>query len=161
MRTIIDVIKEKTVEVGNCLEWTGYCCRGTPKTSVGGKGIAVRKLIAQRSGMNTDGKLVTNKCNNSRCVKPEHLVLMTKKDFHSHISKNKIDQKALSRRSKLSMAARSRAKLTPEIAAEIRASTETQEQIAKRFGICKRTVGSIQHGITWRDYGMFSQLWRV
>lgn len=158
-KNILDIIKLKTVEVGDCLEWTGYYNKKTPATSIGGRGMTVRSLVALRLGMNIEGKLVTNRCCNTNCVNPEHLVVMTKSKFHSHVSKNKVDQTALARRIKLSKSVRKRSKLTPEIAQQIRSHPESEEKTAAIFGVCKRTVGSIRRGETWRDYGMFSQLW--
>jgi len=158
-KTILDVIKTKTIEVGDCMEWTGYINGRTPFSSTGGKGIPVRSLVALRLGMDTKGKIVTNCCNNILCVNPAHLKLMGKSEFHSYVGKYRVDQTVLSRRIKISVAVRKRAKLTPEIAAKIRLETGTQEQIAKIYGVCKRTIGNIQRNETWRDYGMFGQLW--
>lgn len=158
-KTILDVLPEKTVEVGDCLEWTGYVNGKTPATSVGGIGISVRALIAKRLGWPIEGKLVTNKCANHLCVKPEHLVLMTKSQFHSHVSKHMVDQQALTRRMKLSKSVRQRSKLTKEQADAIKAHTGKQKDIAKEFGVCVATVQRIRSGITWRDFGMFGQLW--
>jgi predicted XRE-type DNA-binding protein len=159
MRNILDIIKEKTVEVGDCMEWTGYYNRRTPATTIAGRGISVRSLVALRLGMPTDGKMVTNRCCNINCVNPEHLVLMTKSQFHSHVSKHRLDQTSLSRRMKISKAVRKRSKLTAEIAAQIRSHPGKQSEIAEQFGVCKKTVYVIRAGITWRDYGMFAQLW--
>lgn len=159
MRTILDVIKEKTIEVGNCMEWQGYVNGRTPFTSIGGRGIPVRSLVALRLGMKTEGKIVTNCCNNVLCVAPAHLKIMGKSEFHSYMGKHRIDQQAIARRMKISVAVRKRAKLTPEIAAKIRVEPGTQEEIAKIYGVCKRTIGNIKRGEIWRDYGMFGQLW--
>lgn len=158
-KTILDVLQEKTVEVGDCLEWTGYLNRKTPATSVGGIGVSVRALVAKRLGWPIKGNLVTNRCCNMLCVKPEHLVLMTKSQFHSHVSKHRVDQQSLSRRMKLSKAVRKRSKLTKEQADAIKAHPGKQKEIAKEFGVCVATVQRIRSGITWRDFGMFGQLW--
>ena len=158
-KTILDVIKHKTVEVGECMEWTGYVNGRTPFTSIDGRGIPVRALVALRLGMKTGGKIVTNCCNNVLCVNPDHIKLMGKSQFHSQMGKTRIDQQAIARRMKISAAVRKRAKLTPEIVAKIRLERGTQEEIGKIYGVCKRTIGNIQRGETWRDYGMFSQLW--
>jgi len=158
-KNILDIIKEKSVEVGDCMEWTGYYNKRTPATTIAGRGMSVRSLVALRLGMQIEGKVVTNKCCNTSCVNPEHLVLMTRSQFHSHVSTHRLDQTALARRIKISKAVRKRSKLTAEIAAQIRAHTGKQDEIAAEFGVCKKTVYVIRAGITWRDYGMFSQLW--
>lgn len=158
-RTILEVLQEKTVEVGDCLEWTGYCNKKTPATSVGGKGIAVRALVAKRMGWNIEGKMVTNKCGNHLCVKPEHLVMMTKSKFHAHVTKTKVDHTALARLMKLSAAVRQRSKLTLEQAQAIRNHPGPERVICEEFGVCKATVSRIRTGRQWKDYGMFSQLW--
>lgn len=158
-KNILEIIKEKTVEVGDCLEWTGYFNGKTPSTSTGGRGIGVRNLVALRLGWSVEGKVVTNRCCNTNCVNPEHLVLMTKSQFHKHVSTHRIDQRALSRRMKLSKSVRQRSKLTKEQADAIKVHPGTQKVIAKEFGVCVATVQRIRSGITWRDYGMFGQLW--
>ena len=160
-RTILDVIKYKTVEVDGCMNWTGYVNGKTPSTSIGGRGMSVRGLIALRLGIDAKGKVVTNSCGNNLCVRPEHIKLMDKGKFHSYISKTKVDSQAWSRRAKLSAAVRKRSKLTAEIAAQIRAEQITHKQIAEKYGVCKSTVDRIRRGESWRDYGMFGQLWRT
>ena len=160
-RTILEVLQEKTVEVGDCLEWTGYCNGKTPATSVGGVGIAVRALVAKRMGWDIEGKMITNKCGNHLCVKPEHLKSMEKSEFHAHISTTKIDHRALARVTKLSASVRKRSKLTLEQAQAIRHHPGPERVIAKEFGVCKATVSRIRTGKQWRDYGMFAQLWRT
>lgn len=159
MKTILDVIKEKSIEVGDCLEWQGYCNGKTPCTSTGGVGIGVRKLVAIRLGMKVQGKLVTNRCGNNLCVKPEHLVLMFKSNFHSKMARTKIDHGSIQRRMKLSASARKRSKITAKIAAEIRDEPGTYKAVGIKFGVCAKTGQNIKHGETWRDYGMFGQLW--
>lgn len=158
-KNILDRLHEKTVEVGECLEWTGYVNKKTPATSIGGKGMAVRSLIAMRLGWNTEGKMVTNCCGNNLCVNPDHLKMMTKSKFHSHITKTKIDQQALSRRLKISKAVRQRSKLTLEQATAIRNHPGPERVIVEEFGVNKSTVSNIRTGKTWKDYGMFAQLW--
>lgn len=158
-KTILDVIKEKTVEVGDCMEWTGYCNGRVPSTSVGGRGMSVRSLVALRLGWPIDGKVVTNRCGNHLCVNPDHLRMMTKSQFHTYVTQTKIDQQALSRRMKLSKSVRQRSKLTLEQAQAIKAHPGPHHVIAKEFGVCMATVSSIRTGKTWRDFGMFAQLW--
>ena len=160
-KTILEVLQEKTVEVGDCLEWTGYCNGKTPATSVGGVGIAVRALVAKRMGWDIEGKMITNKCGNHLCVKLEHLKSMDKSEFHAHISTTKIDHRALARVTKLSASVRKRSKLTLEQAQAIRHHPGPERVIAKEFGVCKATVSRIRTGKQWRDYGMFAQLWRT
>ena len=158
-KTILDVLQEKTVEVGECLEWTGYCNKKTPATSIGGRGMSVRSLVAMRLGWPIEGMMVTNKCNNPLCVKPEHLRMMTKSAFHSHVGKHRVEQQALARRIKLSVAVRKRSKLTIEQVNAIKAHPGPERVIVEEFGVCKSTVSNIRTGKTWKDYGMFSQLW--
>jgi hypothetical protein len=158
-KTILDRLQDKTVEVGDCLEWTGYVNGKTPATSVGGTGIAVRSLIALRLGWDTQGKIVTNCCGNNLCVNPDHLKMMTKSKFHSHIAKTKVDAQALSRRMKISRAVRQRSKLTLEQANAIRNHPGPERVIVEEFGVNKTTVSRIRNGHTWKEYGMFGQLW--
>jgi predicted XRE-type DNA-binding protein len=56
------------------------------------------------------------------------------------------------RKSKISIMARHRAKLTVEMAEEIRQAEGKQRDIAKRFGVSQATVSVIKRGLAWRDY---------
>lgn len=151
MRTIVDVIKDKTIEVGDCMEWTGYvhAC-GYPQTSTGGKPITVRRLLAIRLGMNPGKRVVTNSCGNRMCVAPHHLLMTTRKARSTQIIKmaNQSPKMRLMRHA----ASRRKSKLTYADVVDIRSiEGKTQEQIAQMYGISQRAVWNILHYKSWKD----------
>lgn len=150
-KTIVDVIKEKTIEVGDCMEWTGYVhiC-GYPQTSTGGKPITVRRLLAIRLGMNPGKRVVTNSCGNRMCVAPHHLLMTTRKARSTQIIKmaNQSPKMRLMRHA----ASRRKSKLTYADVVDIRSiEGKTQEQIAQMYGVSQRAVWNILNYRTWKD----------
>lgn len=150
-KTIIDVIKEKTIEVGDCMEWTGYVhiC-GYPQTSTGGKPITVRRLLAIRLGMNPGKRVVTNSCGNRLCVAPDHLLMTTRKARSAQIFRlaNQNPKFKLKRH----IFTRKKSKLTYADAVAIRSiEGKTQEQIANMYGISQRAVWNILNYKSWKD----------
>lgn len=82
-----------------------------------------------------DGKWVLHRCNNTRCVNPDHLYLGDHKE--------NMDDMARSKRA-------SQRKLTTEQVLEIRASAEPQRVIAARLGTTQKTVWQIRAGHRYR-----------
>lgn len=152
MRTIVDVIKEKTIEVGDCMEWTGYCHvnTGYPQTSNGGRPIAVRRLLAIRLGMNPGKRIVTNSCCNKLCVAPHHLIMTTRKAKSAQIFRlANLNQKLRLKRHAFT---RKKSKLTYADVVDIRSiEGKTQEQIAQMYGVSQRAVWNILNYRTWKD----------
>lgn len=90
-----------------------------------------------------DGKFVCHKCDNRRCVNPDHLFLGTNAD-------NMRDMVKKGRSNKNSGEKHGRAKLTWEIVKEIRNSRETQVYLAQRYGIDQSTVSDIMTNKIWK-----------
>ena len=79
------------------------------------------------------GMLVCHRCNNPACVRPDHLYLGTN-------TENMRDRNRIGKQGK---------KLTPELAAQIRADTGKPTEIARRFGITYGMVWLIKKGLCW------------
>lgn len=135
---------------------TGYGCM-----SVGGNRLVDSHRLAYElahGAVPLPGLCVTHSCDNRACCNPAHLSVGTKKDNHD-------DMKARDRVTKpgdLSETVRAKRdsvglpgqKLTREMVEEIRrehASGATQTALAKRYGVCRSTIGRIVHGERWID----------
>lgn len=119
----------------------------------------VRRALAQHMGKAITNKLVTCKCRNELCVNPDHLLVVTRKRLQEMVTKERKYTSNPVRMQKLATKARAHAKLTPELAAEIREADGSQREIAARYGISQATVSVIKRGVTWRDYSNpFAQL---
>jgi len=91
------------------------------------------------------GECVLHRCDNPPCVNPLHLFPGTQAD-------NVADMHAKGRARKRGLPGEShhQAKLTGADVAAIRASTEPQRVLARRFGVGQSQVWRIKHGRSWR-----------
>lgn len=144
-KTILDVIKVKSVENGDCLEWTGYYnANGTPTTGMNGIPTTVRRLAAIRLGMDVTDKVVMMTCRDKRCVNPKHIELMSRSQackITGALSLSSMDM-----RIKNKIRNHNRAKLTSDQVAVIRDSAKTQRVLAKEYGVDQAIIGRIKRG---------------
>ena len=97
-------------------------------------------------------------CGEKLCVNPKHLIQSTTKKIAIAAAKRGA-WKGVVRRSKISAAMRKRAKLTMEMALEIRMSKESGTVLAKRYSINRSLVNSIKRNEAWQDhYNPFAAL---
>lgn len=75
MKKLEDILKH-TVEVNGCLEWTRcFNTDGYPRMAwLGSTNGKVHRIVAELSGQDVVGKVVRHKCDNPKCINPEHLV---------------------------------------------------------------------------------------
>lgn len=159
--TIIDMIKERTIEIGDCWEWQGalQSCGTTPTIRHKNRTMAVRRLIMEVQGYALESKVATCTCGNHLCVNPEHIEVITRKKLTKRVASQIRRSVSVIRMAKISSVARQHAKLNEQLAEEIRQAEGTQREIAKRFKVSQATVSVIKRGLTWRDYNNpFAQL---
>lgn len=92
------------------------------------------------------GLCVLHKCDNRRCVNPNHLFLGTRVD-------NNKDRHAKGREKPCKGSTNGRAKITEEQAVEIRSlqrSGWTYTQLMVKYGLSKSMIGNIVQGKAWR-----------
>jgi len=83
------------------------------------------------------------KCTNHKCVNPAHIRVGTQRDKWEHIKESGWMQGDPLRQALNTRIKRSASKLTPHVE-EIRSSSETAEDIAKRLGCCSAAVRHIR-----------------
>lgn len=154
MNDLITQIRKHIVEEGDCWNWTGALqSTGTvPTMNYKRKVGAVRRFILMEQGVDLSKRLATYTCGNPMCVNPEHVAPATRRAVQVRSAKELGYQANPVRRKKLADNARKRAKLTPELARQVREADGTQDQIAEQFGISQATVSVIKRGKTWKDY---------
>jgi predicted XRE-type DNA-binding protein len=155
MQQLIEMIRSRCEEVGDCWEWQGYThvVSGMPVMSYQGRNNRVRRVLAMGLGMNCCGKVVTNTCRNMLCVNPEHLQLMLRQSFNRRNAKEHAGLYINpAHRAKKAKIMRARSRLTPEIVEAIRNDPRPQRVIAEAYGTTQPTVSHIKRGHTWRDY---------
>lgn len=138
--------KAEKVKSG-CWEWLGSERRRG--RGYGQMKIAQKSYFAHRvsyeifCGPIDDGKFVCHRCDNPKCVNPDHLFLGTHQD-------NVDDQVAKGRQVKGTV--NGRAKLTEDDVLAIRAAEGVlQKDLAAQFGISRQQVSNIRNGILWAD----------
>ncbi len=148
-------------EVGECWVWTGstqWNCQ-TPILRWGKNCFGVRRLLAVAQGLDVQSRLATCRCGQILCVRPEHLLLVTRKQLQQRTAA-RTDYAAY--RAVYCASARKRAKkLNEELARQIREAEGRQADIAAAFGVSQHTVSMIKRGRMWRDYSNpFLQLFK-
>lgn len=81
MKTL-EKILSYTQENNGCLEWT-RCFNTDGYPRMGWKGSSngkVHRIVAELSGQDVEGKIVRHKCDNPKCINPEHLITGTVAD---------------------------------------------------------------------------------
>jgi hypothetical protein len=142
----LESLMARTVEVGDCLEWTGYFQNGSPFVVSGGVKWLVRRLIRHLEGqVLSSGVHMGTHCDNQKCIKSEHLAERSKTRHMSMIAR-KVDYQHPLRISKLQKAAESRRVLSDENLNLIRLDTRSCAAIANDFGVSKSLIANIRRG---------------
>lgn len=126
-----------------CHEWTGWIApNGYGHFRIDGKTIYTHRAAWEfANGPIPDGFHVMHGCDNRACVNLKHLRVGTRAD-------NMADMTAKNRQA---WGARSsHAKLTAKDIEAIRASSDLQAVLAKRYGITQGHVSTIKSNRTWR-----------
>lgn len=154
-RSLIDTIKKHVVEEGECWNWTGamQSCGSTPTMHYKHKVGSVRRFILLERGHNQPTMVATYTCGNEKCVHPEHTAWAIRRTVQQRTTNELGYQGDLIRRKKLAEAARKNAKLTMELANQVREAEGPQHEIAERFGISQGTVSRLKRNEIWKTYG--------
>jgi len=106
--------------------------------------IAHRFLWQYKNGEIPKGMIVCHKCDNRKCVNPEHLFLGTTQD-------NVDDKMRKNRFVKSCGENNGTSKLTNDDIVKIRTDIRPQHLIAKDFGVSQSLISAIKAGIIWKD----------
>lgn len=141
-------------ENNGCQLWVGSCNNSARKGSGHGRfylngayPLAHRVAYGLYVGPIREGMQVLHKCDNPRCVNPEHLFLGTQVD-------NITDMNSKGRAVALKGEAHGMAKLNVEIAEKIRqqhASGYSSRELARMYGVCKRTIQNVYQNKFWQQ----------
>lgn len=132
---------------GGCWEVVSHSCNkdGYPHRKLKGKTVTLSRITYEESfGLIPEGVCVCHKCDNPKCINPEHLFLGTHAD-------NMRDKKEKRRCSRLKGEKHGQAKLTEGKAREIKElkGKVSQRVLAKRYGVSPSMVSMIQAGVKW------------
>lgn len=151
-QSTVDRFLSKVRPVGECLEWQGYSL----KRKWSGYGIITMNRKQYRThrfawiiknGFIPDKLCVLHKCDNQKCVNPEHLFLGTLVD-------NNLDRDKKNRNVAVYGDKNGNSKLTVEAVKMIKAYIKDDYSyawIAKQFGVRWQNIQAIAKGRTWKN----------
>lgn len=143
------VIRAKTkVNSTGCWEWTGGLSnKGYPSLRWGSIILGHRVSYTVHVAPIPDGMFVCHRCDNPRCVNPDHLFIGTAAENHADMTtkgRQRTGFRVVPRG-----ADHPNAKLTAQQVAEIKASNERGVDLAKRYGVAQQTICGIRKGRRW------------
>jgi predicted XRE-type DNA-binding protein len=126
-----------------CHEWTGCLMKnGYGQINVDGRaGYAHRVSWELHNGPIPQGLFILHRCDNRKCVNPDHLQLGT-------FMENMEDMVAKKRQA--AGMKNSHAKLDDDAIRLIRSSDLKQKELADMFGVTQPTISEVQSGKIWR-----------
>lgn len=136
-------LREKTVETPRgCWELTAHDPQYRyARIKTHGKHVRGHRLMWEITyGPIPPGLGVLHRCDNPKCINPEHLFLGTQEDnVHDAIAKGRFRYNTPT----------PRPKLTAALVAEIRRSPETHRTVALRYGVAIDTIRDVRRRRTW------------
>lgn len=143
MKSIEERFSEKVNKTETCHEWTSCIMpNGYGQFSKDGKAqYAHRVAYEMENGKIEDGLYVLHKCDNRKCVNPEHLFLGTFND-------NMNDMTAKKRQAHGENNGHS--KLKDNDIRKIREMSGTQKEIAELFGVTRSLISLIKNRKIWK-----------
>jgi hypothetical protein len=143
-------LNEKT----GCWEWQGYKQNGYGKIGIGSRTDGTRRTTSTHRlsyelnfGEIPKGMEVCHKCDNPCCIRPDHLFVGTRQD-------NIDDRERKGRNNPPFGSKHAQAKLTEEQVISIREERLCKntpiKKLAKRYGVCKKTMQDLLKGKNWK-----------
>lgn len=155
------MIAALSVEVGDCVEWTGHFGNGrtscTPIIKRRHNGRRVTLIVARlvwtgANGPIQPGRIVYRHCCNDRCVRLDHLRCGRRGDQHRRRAALGLAGHMQSTRAAITTAARNRAKYTARQVARVRelaVAGVRDKQISADTGVGLAMVADIRSGRAW------------
>lgn len=150
---LIEKIQRHVTTEGECWEWLGHMNGSIPTMKHDGKVANVRRLVLIERGIPMNGFISTYTCGNPKCVNPEHTARSSRAQMNRRIMADMNTATNTLRIKRIAEVKRSTdAKLSLDDVDQIRASGDTHQDLAARFGISKSIIGRIKRGEMWRTF---------
>ena len=150
---LIEKIQHHVTMEGDCWEWRGCMNGPIPTMKHDGKVANVRRLVLIDRCVQMKGFIATYTCWNPKCVNPEHTARSSRAQMNRRIMADMSSATNTLRSKRIADAKREKyAKLSQADVEQIRASSDTHQGLAARFGISKSIIGRIKRGEMWRTF---------
>lgn len=137
-----------------CWEWSGYTFKaGYGGISIGGTMVYAHRLSYElHYGPITNGLCVLHRCDNPKCVRPDHLFLGTRRE-------NAADRDSKGRQAKGEASGPAKLRESEVLAIRelyrryrrrARVARGLNSFLSRWFGVAAQTVGEVASGVTWR-----------
>ena len=154
MSGLLDYVRARTIEDGDCLLWTGTLYNGHPGGTLDRKKILIRRALYERAnGAIPAGKIIRCTCNTRLCVHLDHNKLTTYRDVATECGALGLMSGPV-RRARIAAAKRAgpQSKLTQDDARAIRVSDAPLSVLSARYRISESTVSRIKRSETRREF---------
>lgn len=136
-----------------CWEWRRRYAIPTPVIRFMGEMRGVRRVILYLQGrlaLKGTRAVATARCGNPHCVNPDHISSTTRTIIGRRAARksSSVERTARARRAVLNSP---RTRLSAQDAADIRASSLNNRELAEHYGVAKSTIARVRRGETWRD----------
>ena len=136
---------DKCEEFGGCMFWNGYYQQGVPFMKGENKSRPVRRVFTELIHGEAKAFAYVPSCGNRRCVAPDHIVALGKKDYFRDIGKKASEgQSKHIRITKMTATKRAESKITAEMRILIVNSNARSDDQAAELGISKSVVNKIR-----------------
>lgn len=140
----------RSVEVGNCNEWTGYNRNKTPSVFYKGRIHGVRRVMLYLQGKTIpQNYFVSSSCGNPKCVNPAHITMLHPSQHATKIAQL-VDYGNVQRIIKCTAKAQVRRKLTDEQVQIILDDPRNCRELSELFNVNKSLVSRIRRGKSHR-----------
>ena len=151
--TLIEKIQRHVTTEGDCWEWLGHMNGPIPIMKHDGKVANVRRMVLIERGVPMKGFIATYTCGNQMCVNPEHTARSSRAQMNRRIMADMSSATNMLRSMRIAeIKRRTDAKLSRADVEQIRASGDTHQDLATRFGISKSIIGRIKRGEMWKTF---------
>lgn len=153
MQKILEKLKARCEEEGDCWVWQGCVNNGVPVASINGVNSTVRRALYKLAhGEIGSGLVMITTCNDPRCINPDHARVVTRAILAQEMGAAGIMGGTV-RSAKISKTKRLKySKISVDIAQEIRVSNETGVALSKRYGVGQSLVSSVRLHKAWKEY---------
>lgn len=156
---MLDRIRNRVDEFGDCWIWTGRTHNGTPMVAFRGRDWAVRRVVLVALGREHDlgGRVsVIAACGNPACVSPSCARIVERREANQTLVKraaqaNSGTSSGFARRVKLARSKSHLSKLTDEQVAQIVSGSRPVAEMAREFGVSKTVAYRYARGDSVRS----------